>query len=1070
VNVDRADFDSGVTLLSATLEDLTTTTNGPIKLVAEDGTITVNEGGDDLTSDALMAATMVTIVDGAADKYSVGQMIVITDGTNSQSLTITSIVDGGARPDEIHFTGDALTSDYITAATARVEAGDGGVSADGSGDVVLDARGVTSDVAINAGVTTGGGMVDIDAGRDVTSTDTDDITTTAAAESGVASGAVSILAGRNIALAGDVVTTGAARSAAASGAASAGGQVDLTTTDGTIAVSDITTSGGAHTGGAAGDDGGAAAAVNLTSGDAVAGDNHDITINGVLTARGGSGDTDGMDATVTLTADGGVVDGSADTTTDVDARMLAIDAATGVGSTNALDTDVDILNVDNTTSGNIQIAEANSVTVIHADNDANAIGSGDLDNGRVVISSVGNLTIRDGDASVDAIQSESIIRLSGANVMIDDDIRAVEDGSSSDMSAADGTSITESIVIAASGNFELTAGHTISTDDDETPGESEDLTYTTDSGKTTTTDPDFIRIDATGSVTLGDDVYIRTDHGVARQIAPRPQLFADVSPDPTTDVTAFLQADTSDRMRSALDNEFRGEMVLTVGVAGEENLRIDIDWGEENADFFVRVAAKDVTDGVYSDDTASVYIVDHVVELSDGSRSTVTIPHKYDLDDYLESIRNGREDNLGIVGVRFSVTQNESIVITGEADSADNGEVPAFNVDSTDDGVFSRPSGGVVSDEPFVVPEGRALLSSTDTDGLLSNTQRAANGGFTTDSSNPELNAAGNPFGNATNPSTGQAEWEFTTAPPPPPELLAPPAPVVVLVPEPDIPPEPALIVTTPVVLDSGNAPGSTAVSSSDFFQLRRRLADGQYQTIIDRITTLQGDQLLDRAAFEKFVQNEALQDNPDYELWIITQIPGKGITIERPVVEFDIVNGLPTLAKEVLDGDLTNGAFKPLQLEPIDVGDEAEGVDGTEQSRQDDEAAEQPEKEVSAVDDSSLNEAAARIASTTGNAAVVADDAVEAAPAAVLPKAAGETNSGEPAASSNLQTVTPEPQTSDGETELLEDDGSNAASVGAVGLTFGYLARRRRMKNRETDDRSNVSSRLFRRLRRHED
>ncbi|MCP4173419.1 MAG: DUF342 domain-containing protein, partial [Fuerstiella sp.] len=46
VAVDRADFDSGTTNLSHSLADLTTGSNGAIKLVADDGTITINGGGD----------------------------------------------------------------------------------------------------------------------------------------------------------------------------------------------------------------------------------------------------------------------------------------------------------------------------------------------------------------------------------------------------------------------------------------------------------------------------------------------------------------------------------------------------------------------------------------------------------------------------------------------------------------------------------------------------------------------------------------------------------------------------------------------------------------------------------------------------------------------------------------------------------------------------------------------------------------------------------------------------------------------------------------------------------------
>ncbi|TWU03603.1 LamG-like jellyroll fold domain-containing protein [Neorhodopirellula pilleata] len=93
--VRRSDFDSGTTDVSearslAVLEDLTTSVNGPIKLVTENGRITINGGAD----------------------------------------------------------------------TA-------GVRANGTGDVLLEARGTSSDVIVNASITSGTGHITLDADRSV---------------------------------------------------------------------------------------------------------------------------------------------------------------------------------------------------------------------------------------------------------------------------------------------------------------------------------------------------------------------------------------------------------------------------------------------------------------------------------------------------------------------------------------------------------------------------------------------------------------------------------------------------------------------------------------------------------------------------------------------------------------------------------------------------------------------------------------------------------------------------------------------------------------------------------------
>ena len=57
---------------------------------------------------------------------------------------------------------------------------------------------------------------------------------------------------------------------------------------------------------------------------------------------------------------------------DAAGAVVTIDAATGVGSAGELETTVAAIDVDNSTSGSIDLAETNSVTVPQLDNDTAA--------------------------------------------------------------------------------------------------------------------------------------------------------------------------------------------------------------------------------------------------------------------------------------------------------------------------------------------------------------------------------------------------------------------------------------------------------------------------------------------------------------------------------------------------------------------------------------------------------------------------------------------------------------------------------------------------------------------------
>ena len=162
------------------------------------------------------------------------------------------------------------------------------------GAVQLNAPGA---VAVNAAVTTSGGSFTSTAAQSFSSNGAGTITTTAATDSGTASGAVTITTSgaAGINLAGNITTTGATNSTAA---ASNGGQVDLTANGGTIAVADITTSGGRAP----------ASWRQCRDGHAISGRREQCAdAERQLTATGGNGSLAGNGNTVSLTGAGGVV-------------------------------------------------------------------------------------------------------------------------------------------------------------------------------------------------------------------------------------------------------------------------------------------------------------------------------------------------------------------------------------------------------------------------------------------------------------------------------------------------------------------------------------------------------------------------------------------------------------------------------------------------------------------------------------------------------------------------------------------------------------------------------------------
>ena len=144
----------------------------------------------------------------------------------------------------------------------------------------------------------------------------------------------------------------------------------------------------------------------------------------------------------------------------------------------------------------------------------------------------------------------------------------------------------------------------------------------------------------------------------------------------------------------------------------------------------------------------------------------------------------------------------------------------------------------------------------------------------------------------------------------PEPPRLAPPAPpvavpnVVVAV---LLNADPVVVVETPF--------SSFSKQSDDYFQLRDGVTGKPiegYEHIDDEF----GELLLQPARLRQWVTDKHLQDQTDLELWLITrkQTGNGAVTIERPVLKFDIANGRPFPATE----PMPETDFKELKLLPM--------------------------------------------------------------------------------------------------------------------------------------------------------
>lgn len=523
------------------------------------------------------------------------------------------------------------------------------------------------------------------------------------------------------------------------------------------------------------------------------------------------------------------------------------------------------LQQNSTTSGNVTLFSANDVNIIAAENlfDGGDLTFADADDliirtvssqavGNITFSGTTGLKATGGDVHIQAQGDVTILRsITSTNGVVDS-------------TGASGESI---LIEAVDGNilFDATAG-AIAISTDEGPGShattGDSVTLLADSDRSYTgdldgdniadsVDPDMDgdgilnNVDAAvtgtteGKVTMLGDVTIASDGGVAKKFGPRPAV--------GESSTAFFVF-TSNPLPVVIDNSpafwnalnaYIDAFGIEIGVIGEENMTVDIDWRDPAnesgviSDAALQLLGQNLSiDNPISSERYQQFLI------ANGGQMNV-IGHLYTANDMtlFQKVLN-----VTTIVIDLSVSHHESLNIGGAfVEQAGTGQsVPGLDVTSTD-----NPTNG---------------------------------------------------FGNLDN---GIATFKIPTVTPAPPALFTNEGMTRVDRPLTISPPENNTTFTSLVVGDfGGGAVSGSAFSTEVYFQIRRQFeADSPAEVVVERITDSR--LISSREALEKFVRdNPELQDGAGYEIWLISETGGQ--KVERPVVEFEITGGQPGPASEV--------------------------------------------------------------------------------------------------------------------------------------------------------------------------
>lgn len=604
-----------------------------------------------------------------------------------------------------------------------------------------------------------------------------------------------------------------------------------------------------------------------------------------------------------------------------------------------------------------------------------------------------------GDRAIAAVQSENTIRLTANTITILDDLLAIQD------SAPDDQMLGERIEIYARNNFVLGDDRVITTDEHYISSISEDrngngvldttedvnLNGVLDSGEdrnrngvidagedvngngqldynrnsqpeTFADDPnrDQITIMAdsdyeaggprAGSVLLGTNSTISTDSGIEQQISPRPVLTPNaLQPFLYKSDTAFFSGEvivSNLDTNGELDGKplYIGSLTFTIGVAGEKNLVLDIDWGDLTPAYRDNlVSPTQLADGSFrfdrvTDRTATRFLI------PEGGH-TYVIPHEYTqnalnlkTNEGVDTDQPGRNLTSDPLQVRFAVSHHSSIRIEGQS---------VLNPDGTTEDVpknhpYDAKTEPVDADNNPVElkHDGRYLLSSTDV----------------SDDPTAFLPRFDNGVAAFTIPTSKSVSFFI----PPDPVIVPIETPKLVTTETTIVPPSQLTTETTVV------ASSSSTVTTTEYFELRRFGDDGTVE--IERLNDFQGDGLLDKERFEKFISDKG---DGEYEIWFITRENSSGTMIERPVIHFRLEGG--HLAPPPNDSPLL---FKPFKLIPLpaapkpanDAGEAAGESDGAEESEQSPKIEIQEENSSDSTRSSGLSTSSGNLSATDDN------------------------------------------------------------------------------------------------------
>ncbi|MDB9751456.1 filamentous hemagglutinin N-terminal domain-containing protein, partial [Gammaproteobacteria bacterium] len=298
---------------NVTLNGNINASGGSLRIFAKNGSLTqssgtiISNGLGIIANDTVNLTAANNITTLAANVTGNGNAFTFQNETNG--FTVGSISASGifATTNGIITDGNINLTTNAGNLTLDTAGAGNAITATGSATVTIDANGAASNLLINDGISSANGAITLTADNDVIFQADGDIASTA--------GAVSV------------------RADADNGGTSSGA---LTMVNGTV--------------------------INAGSGTIALLADENITVGQVTT-------TNTSTTAVTLTStEGGIVDGGDTGGADVitASGRLVIDAVTGVGSGNAIETTVASVDIDNATSGNIEINETNAITVFKA--------------------------------------------------------------------------------------------------------------------------------------------------------------------------------------------------------------------------------------------------------------------------------------------------------------------------------------------------------------------------------------------------------------------------------------------------------------------------------------------------------------------------------------------------------------------------------------------------------------------------------------------------------------------------------------------------------------------------------